>query len=126
MRTIAELKAADLTPATCASIGIIPKPDADPIEVAKQVALVNEYLKAFLPPSDEGRCVRCDTEQGGLVADLTGTGFQFGMVHGEGECGTCGYPGRAVHKIDGIGTISGFILQYHPSVLEQQTESAAS
>lgn len=77
-----------------------------------------EYVAHFLPAriGDDGRlkCVGCACDLDGF---LTGR-FVFGLRHGDGHCGFCGYPCRALHypkRKDGteIGRCT-VVLQYHP------------
>lgn len=87
---------------------------------------VNAYLADFLKPNRDGSCVNCGEVQGGSVQDIAAVilgksgRFKWGLAHGEGYCGKCGYPGRAKHYI-GEGKdeirIPNLILQYKPDVL---------
>lgn len=85
---------------------------------------MKSYLSGFLPPGD---CVCCGSTLGGndknLMAAAFGS-FEWGLVYGEGRCMRCGYPARAIHRIDlGEGGEFSFpwILQYHPDQLERFT-----
>jgi hypothetical protein len=51
------------------------------------------------------KCICCD-------AGLTG---MFGSF--EGRCSKRGYPARAIHRIEGVGTLGTVVLQYHPNEL---------
>lgn len=69
-------------------------------------------------------CIRCGTPLGGMCGSFT-----WGICNGEGFCGHCKYPVRAIHRIfekDGdqepLATLSNVILQYHPSVLSHDLE----
>lgn len=79
-------------------------------------AALDAYFVRFAPPND-GKCLNCGDVQGGLMAQLTGTGFAWGIAHGEGYCRTCRYPGRALHYDVGPIKRLGAILQYHPDFL---------
>jgi hypothetical protein len=91
------------------------------LDLDAQIAL-REYFSMFAEPNEEGKCLKCGKVQGGMMAALLG-GFEYGLQHGEGRCGSCGWPGRACHypkTEDGkeIFSLQDFILQYHPSVVE--------
>ncbi len=98
------------------------------------VAALNEYFHAFAkpvrcPPSIifPGRspltlCIQCEKPLGGACGS-----FQWGLVHGEGQC-SCGWPGRAYHRpTDADGEIFDrafeFILQYHPEFVKSAAEA---
>jgi hypothetical protein len=79
--------------------------------------LFDEYFSHFVVPEEEGKCLKCGTVQGGLMAALLG-GFTYDLQHGEGHCSKCHWPARANHYFkdkDGkaIGSMR-MILQYHP------------
>jgi hypothetical protein len=76
-----------------------------------ELAAAETYCAQFLPYSRE--CCLC----GRRLGSWAGT-FTWGIARGEGYCGECGYPARAIHKVEHIGTLSGVILQYHPDELE--------
>lgn len=116
MKTIEELCGSDIECATCESIGVTITSDTNPEAAQVATSKLKAYLRHFAIPS--ATCIRCGAEQGGMYASITGTGFQYGLVHGEGTCGTCGYPARTVHKVEGVGTLSNLILQYHPLEVE--------
>ena len=95
-------------------------PDAPPF-----IAAMNEYLSTFAKPTAAGngdefmfgrtKCLHCDSALDGLLGS-----FVWGMAAGEGECGICGWPGRAHHNpmIDGEPMFPHAferVLQYHPS-----------
>ena len=93
-------------------------PDSPEFKAAKEklVNATNEYLKIFVAPDEEKRCICCDKLLGGLL----GT-FEYGLAHGEGKCSECGYPARANHyvEIPDLGEMSFVnILQYHPDQLK--------
>jgi hypothetical protein len=112
---IAELQAANLRP--CDWTDLLRLKDGGAMDAGDEQAL-NDYLGHFLPPSD--KCVSCGAVQAGLMGALLG-GFVYGLAHGEGACGRCGYPARANHY--DFGPIKSFhgILQYHPSGLAPTT-----
>lgn len=65
-------------------------------------------------------CINCGEPQMGM-----GGHFQWGLVHGEGSCTNCGWPGRAHHYVkdrDGkeLFSLRNVLLQYHPSVVEKR------
>ena len=108
--TLEEMQARNLPRCTAADIfsGL------DTVGQTERAAL-DEYLSDFLPPSKG--CVCCDTAQAGLMGILCG-GFTWGLIHGEGFCATCHWPGRAYHRPkDGPLEHFSFVLQYHPGVL---------
>ncbi len=107
-KTISELKSANLPVATPESIGLKVGELNDATH--KALSALTDYLKRFVSGD---KCPQCDREFGGIFGS-----FVWGMAHGEGMCAECKYPMRAVHKIEGLGTIRNFILPYHPSVLE--------
>jgi hypothetical protein len=88
--------------------------------------IIEDYLRGFAQPNDEGKCIKCGKVQGGLMSLLLG-GFEYGLVHGEGRCSGCGWPARANHYIkDAEGkTIMRFriILQYHPDSVTTKGEA---
>lgn len=88
------------------------------------VDCLDEYFKQFAAPTVEGkgnaligsqRCLECDTALSGALGS-----FQWGLAHGEGQCGCCGWPSRAYHRPkdqDGeeiFDRALQIILQYHP------------
>lgn len=94
----------------------------DPAVVAELIAKADLYCNAFVVP--DGKCICCGEylTGGRSLLNFLGT-FTWGIAHGEGHCGKCHYPARAIHRIDGVGTLSGVILQYHPSQLTLSTEA---
>jgi hypothetical protein len=90
-----------------------------PVEIRQAIT---DYLAAFAKPTEDGKCLKCGTVQGGLMAALIG-GFQYGLVHGEGRCTKCDWPGRANHYFkDATGKEIGslrVILQYHPDLVTE-------
>lgn len=65
-------------------------------------------------------CIQCgDIQNSGLMGAVMGTGFEWGLQHGEGRCKGCGWPATLYHFVrDKNGkevlTLRGFLLQYHP------------
>ena len=113
---IHKLRLADLPRASCETVGI--KLDDTEGSRATRKA-VDSYLENFVADADgKSKCPSCGWDLGGLLGS-----FSWGAAHGEGAC-SCGYPARAHHEFpdpDGgepLGTLSGYILAYHPSVLE--------
>lgn len=89
-----------------------------PADVAEAL---DAYFTPFAQPAlKDGRvdatfpCLRCGKAQTGLAGFFLGGGFRWGLAHGEGHCGECGWPARAYHHIRDVATIRGVILQYHP------------
>jgi hypothetical protein len=95
--------------------------NGDPAVVAELMNKADLYCNAFALPT--GKCICCGEQlTGGKdILNFLGT-FTWDIAHGEGYCGKCHYPARAIHRIDGVGTLSGFILQYHPSQLKCAAE----
>ena len=84
---------------------------------------LDEYLEQFAQPirKENGgdftghlKCLKCGKSLDGIL----GT-FQWGIVHGEGNCSYCGWPCRACHRPKHEGEeifnrALQMILQYHP------------
>jgi hypothetical protein len=75
-------------------------------------------------------CFHCGDYLTGMGAMLLskGGGFQWGLAHGEGRCGNCGWPARGMHypKRDDASellTLSGRVLSYHPDQIEERKPS---
>ncbi len=120
-KSLAALRARNL-PRVIATDLFDPTPATDPeaiANVAAEMAIADDYLKAFTRAKDG--CVCCGAVQGGLLFGF----FTWGLAHGEGYCSQCGYPGRAVHRIGDIGVLRHFILQYHPDALSFDEETHA-
>lgn len=127
IKTLEELKEENLPKATGGSVDI--KVDGKDREVA--VKIFDKYFSDFVDPKSTGstgdgwitgsqNCVQCGRRLDGLL----GT-FGWGLAHGEGNCGECGYPSRAHHKIkdeDGepFAEMRNQLLQYHPDGLERR------
>lgn len=86
---------------------------------AEEASKMEEYFARFLPPAEGLPCINCHRPLGGLLGTFT-----WRIQHGEGECGHCGYPARAIHY--DVGVIKSFecILQYHPDGLHTSEEEA--
>ena len=66
------------------------------------------------------KCVGC----GEILTGLFGT-WRWALVHGEGQCGKCGWPSYGHHFIKGedgkdLVTLRGLILQCHPDFVERR------
>ena len=75
--------------------------------------------EAFLYPCHGWRCIGCDRK---LAGDIFAA-FEWGLAHGEGRCGSCGWPARAIHTVttaDGVEHRVSMVLQYHPDALVRQ------
>lgn len=94
----------------------------------------DKYLSVFAEPVKDDRgnivCLKCGEELTGLIASFLGRGgFEWGLVHGEGYCRCCKWPGRGMHYPKGrdgkeLFTLRNFVLQYHPShVTRRKTET---
>lgn len=103
------------------------------------IEALDEYFKPFAQPPftekdgksyfDKIPCIGCGNNQTGDLADMVLgiRGFEWGLAHGSGQCGNCGWPARAYHFIkdkDGkeVMNIKNFILQYHPDFVKKQRE----
>ena len=80
-------------------------------------AMPAEYFQIFAVPDDPTKphCLKCKTE---LFYS-----FRWGIVHGEGVCGKCGWPTRLYHFVkqpDGTEVRIAQLLQYHPSGIKGQ------
>lgn len=97
------------------------------------VAMLDKYFEPFAQPAyDETRtekpmlCLECGETLTGMFAGLFSSGgFTWDLVHGEGFCRGCKWPGRAMHYIkdaDGKEVISirNFVLQYHPDFVTRK------
>lgn len=115
-RNIPKLRATDIAEITSAS---------DPEDGASMMAALEEYVSHFveLGPRDPALKARLCICCGAMLAGLLGS-FCWGLAHGEGACGRCGYPARAIHHIEGVGILHTFVLQYHPDELSFAVGSA--
>ena len=114
---------------------------SDPIPEDAQARL-NAYFSKFATPGalgEERRCLGCQKKiSGGLLSLFSdpesSSIFQWGLVHGEMSCGSCGWPARFLHyNIGGdpkdetvepyIKSMS-FLLLYHPSGISLAPEKA--
>lgn len=118
-----ELRARQLPKLRAADIAT-PAADATADQVAGDMAKLDEYCAHFAalgerdPAWGSRTCLCCGAPLSGLVGR-----FRWGLAHGEGECGACGYPARAIHRIEGIGTLSTVVFQYHPDELSFASEA---
>lgn len=93
------------------------------------IEMCDEYLSHFAAGS---KCPKCGSALGGLLGS-----FQWGIVHGEGECkgglhseGPCGWPCRARHVIkdkEGDPIFSEalpIVLAYHPDYVTKKAKDA--
>lgn len=118
---LAKLKEKQLRRANSDSCVRVKAPDDSPSDVLAARDSVNaaldSYFAQFVAP-ENGICVNCHRVLDGLLGS-----FQWGLVNGEGSCGQCGYPARALHDPkDEQGSIFErrlqLILQYHPDDLD--------
>ena len=88
----------------------------------------DEYFRPFAQPGitkgedgekdvvEESKCIHCESPLMGLL----GT-FEWGIAHGSGQCGKCGWPSRLYHFLqddegEDVGRLS-LLLQYHPDAV---------
>lgn len=121
---LADLLARDLPPMRAIDCFSMKTPDSP--DAIASMAAADEYLKHFVfGERDERwgvrRCICCGAGLTGFIG-----AFQWGLAFGEGHCRSCGYPARGIHKIDGVGTLDMFVLQYHPSGLSFGTEKRSA
>ncbi len=128
-RTLEQIRSLGRPRATGQSAGLVveAKEGATPEAVALAAEAnrrIDEYLRPFVAPEEDGGCIMCGSPQGGFFGS-----FVWGLAHGEGRCSRCGYPARALHyiKLDDSaepGELKApVILQYHPDELrERQAE----
>lgn len=133
---LAALKAKGLPRCTydslVAALGLTFKPagDASPEEVAAGLAeiraAIDKQFAPFIPPQKE--CLGCGSILAGdsLVDAFLRATFTYGLAHGEGFCGNCGYPARANHYAPegGAGLTFVRVLQYHPDELVERPPAA--
>lgn len=112
MKTLQELKDANLEPVTLDKIGVIVTGE----KKEAGIKAINEYLSNFV--YDE-HCIKCGDSLGGFLGM-----WEWGLAYGEGRCSNCGYPGRACHDIKDWATMNNIILQYHPKNLEEPVKEA--
>ena len=96
------------------------KPDAadaagDAVAV-EELARWDAYLAQFAKLTD-AECLCCGTSLRCPLGVGVFGGFEWGLVHGEGRCSTCGYPMRGHHEVEGLGSIRNLFLPYHPSTI---------
>jgi hypothetical protein len=97
----------------------------------KTIEALDKHFSVYAaPPMTKGEdgkthigdipCLKCgDIQNGGLIGAVLGTGFEWGLVHGEGHCRNCHWPATMYHFVkdsngEDVITITGFLLQYHP------------
>lgn len=66
------------------------------------------------------KCIGC----GDMLTGFLG-GWRWGIAHGVGECGRCGWPSHGHHFIkdesgEDVVTLRNFILQIHPDFVERR------
>lgn len=76
------------------------------------------------PDIQPQKCCGCGKELTGLF----GT-WRWGIAHGVGECGACGWPSHGHHFIkdekgEEVATLHNFILQVHPNFVERKQKTA--
>lgn len=126
IKSLEELRAENHPPATWESVDI--KIEGKDRAIAEKIFA--EYFANFIDPksTESGSaglagshdCVQCGRRLDGII----GT-FGWGLAHGEGNCGECGYPSRVHHRIrdeDGevFADLRFAMLQYHPDGLERR------
>lgn len=101
---------------------------------------ISAYLRDFADPQRDGDgkvkkghpCLRCGQSLAGDLADqlLSRGGFRWGLAHGHGQCGWCGWPATLYHFIkdrsgEDLMTIRHIVLQVHPDLIEIRKPSEA-
>ena len=84
------------------------------------VAVQIEKDEKGVPHLRPQTCAGC----GQTLTGFLGT-WRWGIAHGAGECGNCGWPSYGHHEIkdgdgEAIGTLRNFILQVHPDFVERR------
>lgn len=126
IKSLEELRAENLPKARWEDVGL--KIDGKDREIA--IRIFDKYFADFIDPlstrieGDGGiagtqRCIQCGSRLDGILGS-----FGWGLAHGEGNCGECGYPSRVHHKImdeDGelFVEMRFAMLQYHPEGLDK-------
>jgi hypothetical protein len=94
------------------------------------LADLEAYFRRFaMPESGEPasfgghKCLKCDEPLTGFLGSFT-----WGLVHGEGFCRKCKWPGRAHHFIkdrhgEELASLQFVVLQYHPDEVEERKAS---
>ncbi len=108
------------------TLATLPRPVCAPGDIGIEItddapdalrATLTEYFAQFLRPERMPRSNRVMCVCGEpLTGMLIGT-FRWGLAHGEGCCGACGWPARAYHRpIDADGEILSLsaVLLYAP------------
>ena len=102
--------------------------DTDPAVIRA----LDEYFRHFValdikespdggkPDIQTQKCVGCGKDLTGLF----GT-WRWGIAHGVGECGSCGWPSHGHHFIkdekgEPVATLHNIILQVHPDFVERR------
>ncbi len=99
---------------THGDVGTFKNDDPEVVKGVQQA--IDQYLKDFaFNTEQEGHCIQC----GGRLGGILGT-FEWGITHGEGRCGPCGWPARGYHRVEVPGNTLTIrlIYQYHPDVVE--------
>lgn len=111
-----------LTPERLAELQALELPRLDWVDIGYEPTealtstdehVLQGYFAMFAKPSKDLECFCCGKALSGFLGSFT-----WGIANGEGHCGNCGYPARALHR--GVGPIRFLetILQWHPSELE--------
>lgn len=104
---------------------------------ADVVAALDQHFKHYAQPEFEqvagektcrpAVCAGCGENLTGSALDgLFGNAtFEWGIVHGEGRCGRCGWPATGHHFIRGtdgnaVATLNNFVMSYHPDFVERR------
>lgn len=91
-------------------------------EATVAMAKLSDYLKIFARVPN-GLCLGCGSRLGAtdvVDAFLNDATFMWSIAHGEGFYRKCGYPGRALHYVNGDAFKFQRILQYHPDELKAE------
>lgn len=58
----------------------------------EEIAQLDKYLEHYA--NTEGKCVKCEKKLLGTMVDqlIGGSTFEWGLVHGQGNCKNCGWP----------------------------------
>lgn len=82
------------------------------------IKALDKYFQSFAAPDSD--CPGCGAD---LTHMLFGT-FRWGLVHGHGNCQTCGWPAVAHHFIrdeagEEVATLRNFVLAAHPDFVKK-------
>lgn len=103
------------------------KPDIDPEVVAALDKYFPHFVAVEVKDMPDGKkefgvqkCIGCDKDLTGFF----GT-WRWGIAHGVGQCGSCGWPSHGHHFIkdekgEEVVTLRNFILQVHPDFVERR------